>query len=120
MAPWGIYLGTWRDSGLPAARSNAVYGSRDALMRINRRVSKETQHGQVVLGGNYDVRRTACKHENIDYCERYQGLTKAQQLVALQIHQRAGAEIQLANLPGSLSGLCRRVTITLLAPDSST
>lgn len=28
------------------------------------------------MGGNFDVRRTACKHENIAYIARYQGMTK--------------------------------------------
>jgi hypothetical protein len=47
-------------------------------MRINRRVSKEDGSGRVVLGGNYDTRRTACSHDQIYYIDRFRGLTKSQ------------------------------------------
>jgi hypothetical protein len=61
---------------LHAVLPNAVYGSRDRRDRINRRVSKEDEFGHVVLGGNFDVRRTACRHEHINYIPRYQGMSK--------------------------------------------
>ena len=62
------YLGTWKNSGLHVAVSNAVYGSRDNSDRINRRISKETSHGVVVVvGDRYDTKRTACSHDDINY-----------------------------------------------------
>ena len=76
VTPKGAYLGTWNLSGLPRAASNAVYASRDVRGRINRRVSKETYTGTVVLGGNYDMKRTACKHEHIDHIAAYQGMSR--------------------------------------------
>lgn len=73
--PRGVLLGTWKHSGLPAVQSNAVFGSRDALNRINRRISKETPSGAVVQGGNMDARKTACSHDDVDYVPRYQGMS---------------------------------------------
>ncbi len=74
--PLGVYLGTWRGSGLPSAQANAVYGSRDSLNRINRRVSKETNHGTIVDGGNYNARKTACSHADINYLPTYHGMSR--------------------------------------------
>ncbi len=74
--PKGIYLGVWNKSGLPAGVANAVYGSRDVKDRINRRIAKVDVAGTVVLGGNFDVRKTACKHEDIAYIPKYIGMTK--------------------------------------------
>ncbi|KAL8688232.1 MAG: hypothetical protein Q9218_005805 [Villophora microphyllina] len=76
LEPRGIYLGTWRKSGLRARYSNAVYGSQDAKGRINRRISKEDAHGSVVHHGAYDCRRTACSHHDIDYVGNYRNMTK--------------------------------------------
>ena len=76
LKPRGILLGTWAKSGLHAGASNAVYGSRDKHDRINRRIAKVDVAGRVVLLGSFDVKRTACKHEDIDYIPKYQGLTK--------------------------------------------
>lgn len=55
-----------------------MYGSRDLKNRINRRVSKETPDGMVVVGGNYNHKKTACKHDDIDYLPAYQGMTNDQ------------------------------------------
>lgn len=74
--PRGIYLGTWRRSGLPVDRNNTVYGSRDRRHRINRRINKEIEGGIVVQGGNYDRLRTACSHPDIKCVTRYRGLSK--------------------------------------------
>ena len=76
--PRGIYLGIWRLAGLPASASNAVYGSRDRRDRINRRISKKDAAGNVVLNGNYDIKKTTCSHANIHYIDKYQGLSKEQ------------------------------------------
>lgn len=77
LKPKGILLGTWTESGLHASASvNAVYGSRDRHNRINRRIAKVDIAGRTVLGGNYHVRRTACKHENIDYLAAFRGMSK--------------------------------------------
>ena len=73
--PRGLLLGTWKGSGLHADRANAVYGSRDVKNRINRRISKESPLGRVVVSGNYNHKKTACKHKDIDYLPKYQGMT---------------------------------------------
>lgn len=73
--PRGILLGTWKHSGLHADNANAVYGSRDIKNRINRRISKESPLGRVVTGGNYNHKKTACRHDNIDYLPQFQGMT---------------------------------------------
>lgn len=70
--PKGILLGTWARAGVHADQSpNAVYGSRDRLNRINRRIAKVDIVGEVVLGGFFDAKRTACKHDHIDYLPAY-------------------------------------------------
>ncbi|KAI4208824.1 MAG: hypothetical protein LQ351_008165 [Letrouitia transgressa] len=77
LTPRGILLGTWKNSGLPPARSHAVYGSRDAKDRINRRISKVGLDGEVIMGINFfDAYKTACKHEDIDYVEKFYGMSK--------------------------------------------
>lgn len=76
LKPKGILLGTWSKSGLHADQSNAVYGSRDIKDRINRRIAKVDMAGSVVLGGRYDVKRTACSHGDINYVVRYRGMSK--------------------------------------------
>ena len=75
--PRGILLGVWKRAG-PVTAKNAVYGSRDVRNRINRRISKLDLHGTVVLGGNFDVRRTSCSHEEIDYLPAFHGMTREQ------------------------------------------
>lgn len=76
--PLGVYLGTWKQSGPTASGRNAVYGSRDRKNRINRRISKEDDQGNVIRGGNFDTKKYACKPETIDYIERYRGMTRKQ------------------------------------------
>lgn len=73
-----IYLGISRLSGLSIDRSNVVYGSRDRRDRINLRISNERTNRTVTEEGNYDRRRTACSHYNIDNIDRYRGLSKEQ------------------------------------------
>lgn len=75
--PTGLLVGTWRLSGLPPHRSHAVYASKDALGRINRRVSKETRYGEVVPPGP-TRRATSCLHENVLYLPEFEGLTEAE------------------------------------------
>lgn len=70
-----MLLGTWKLSGLHAVNSNVVYGSRDKLNRINRRISKESPTGNLTVGGNYNFKKTACRHEDIDYLDEYKGMT---------------------------------------------
>ncbi len=76
--PKGIYLGSWRGSGLPANVSNAVYGSRDVFNRINRRISKEDNQGHIIWGGSFSSHTTACSHKMIQYITRFAGMTKAE------------------------------------------
>ena len=76
--PAGVYLGTWRGSGLAADAANAVYGSQDRRGRVNRRVSKETARGEPVRGGQYNYRRTACKHEEVEYIPTLAAMSKEQ------------------------------------------
>lgn len=71
--------------------ANAVYGSRDRRDHINRRISKESQHGEVVLGGAYETRRTACRHDDIDYIPRYQGMSAEEVNAAIMPLLRAQA-----------------------------
>ncbi|KAL8688233.1 MAG: hypothetical protein Q9218_005806 [Villophora microphyllina] len=77
LVPKGILLGSWKNSGLHA-NANAVYGSRDVRNRINRRIAKVSVAGTVVVGGNYDTRRTACSHEDIAYLPTFAGMSKAE------------------------------------------
>ena len=69
-----ILLKIWKQSGLPASNSNAVYENRDKKNRINRKIFKETFDGIVVLSGNYNRLKTVCKHEDVDYLIKYQNL----------------------------------------------
>ena len=39
-------------------------------------ILKETADGRVVVGGNFNHRKTACKHEEVDYVPRFQGMTE--------------------------------------------
>ena len=73
--PRGILLETWKGSELSAVTSNAVYGSRDVRNRINRRISKESPDGRVMMNNNYNRLKTACKHEKVDYVTRFRGMT---------------------------------------------
>jgi len=75
--PKGVFVGKWRHSRLSPRAANAVYASRDNRGYVNRRVSKEDNEGNVVVGGAYDAQRTACSHEDIIYIARYAGLSKA-------------------------------------------
>ena len=52
--PRGLVLRVWKNSKLRAYLSNAVYRSRDKRNRINRRNSKQSPRGDVVVGGNYN------------------------------------------------------------------
>lgn len=98
LKPKGILLGTWSDSELQAAVSNAVYGSRDVMNRINRRVNKVSMDGLVVLGGNFDVKKTACSHDKIDYLPEFAGMSKAEvdshimPLLVAQEEEESGGE----------------------------
>jgi hypothetical protein len=74
--PKGIFLGTWKHAGLPSGQSNAVYGSRDRLQRINRRISKVDGRGMVVARSLFHCRKTACEHDDINYIDRFAGLAK--------------------------------------------
>ena len=64
----------WRHSGLPRHRANVVYGSRDALGRYNRRISKYSPDGKVVKGGIFSAKKTICSHDDMDYEDEYKGL----------------------------------------------
>lgn len=75
--PKGVFVGKWRHSGLALHAANAVYASRDTQNRVKRRVSKEDNVGGVVVGGRYEPKRTACRHEDILYIARYAGRDKA-------------------------------------------
>lgn len=74
--PKDVFLGTWKRSGLHPAISNAVYSSHDRRGHINRRISKERHNGQVVIDGNFDTRKTACRHENINYIAKCRGMSR--------------------------------------------
>ena len=77
-ARWGKQVwpsGIPKDFAIRYTLDLAVYGSRDVKNRINRRISKETPGGRVVAGGNYSHLKTACKHEQVDYVARFQGMT---------------------------------------------
>lgn len=74
--PKGVYIGTWNRSGLPASRNNAVYCSRDGLSRINRRISKEDNAGNVVVAGNWESKRTACSLEDVNLIAAFEGLSE--------------------------------------------
>lgn len=52
--PAGIYLGTWKWSGLPAEDANAVYGFRNRRGYVNRRISKKTVLKIVVQSGLHE------------------------------------------------------------------
>jgi len=82
--PLGVYSGTWKQSGPTAIGRNAVYGSRDRENRINKGISKEDDQGNVIRGGNFDTKKNACKPENIDYIERYRGMTRKQVAAAIK------------------------------------
>ena len=73
-----MFLGTWRGLGLPPERTNAVYGYRDKLGRYNRRFFTEDRDDNVVMGGAYDARKTACGHADVDYIRPLQGLAAAE------------------------------------------
>lgn len=57
---------------------NAVYGSVDCRGHVNCRISKTTHRGEAIVGGNYNARQTACRHEAIDYIPMFDGLTAEQ------------------------------------------
>jgi len=61
----------WKDSPI-------VYCSIDILDRCNRRISKENNHGNVVIGGNYRYLATSVLHGDVAYAGVYAGKTKAQ------------------------------------------
>ena len=74
--PYGIYIGTWVRSGLPAVKSNAVFALGDSKGRVHRRISTLTYSKWIAIGGNYDPQCTACSHEDINYCASYEGMSK--------------------------------------------
>ena len=76
--PLGVYVGTWNKAQLPLHAANAVYASRDVKGRVNRRISKENNSGQVAQGGAYNTKKTACSHEDVAYIHRFANKTKAQ------------------------------------------
>ena len=112
MEPRGVYLGTWINSGLPAANSNAVYGSRDRKDRINRRISKEDNYGRVVIGGRYDHKRTACSHADINYIPKYQGMSKEQVDAAIMPLLRAATDADRNVSPTPASNRAARNRLT--------
>lgn len=75
--PKRILFGNWVRSGLHTGEnSNAVYNSRDVLNRINRRIVNMDVAGHVVLGEIYNVWKTSCKHDDIDYFATFRNMTK--------------------------------------------
>ena len=92
--PVGVFLGTWRNSGLEAAASPSVYGSRDRRGRINRRLSKWTPAGVLVTGGNYSAFRTSCTHDDVLYAVHFQGLGRE------EIDRRVGRQLAIEEGPG--------------------
>ena len=75
--PKRILFGNWVRSGLYAGQSsNAVYGFRDILNRINRKIAKMDVAGRIVLGGIYNVKKIFCKHDDIEYLPIFRGMTK--------------------------------------------
>lgn len=73
----GIYLGTWKNSGVPLCLSNAVYGSYDGKGGINRRVTEvDSKNDIAVWGGNYNTRKTIYTHIDIKYIVSLQGKIK--------------------------------------------
>ena len=54
-------------AGLHGGAANAVFCSRDRKDRINRRISKDSVNGGLANSLYFDARKTACKHEDIDY-----------------------------------------------------
>jgi len=48
------------------------------MNRINRRVNKVSIDGLIVLGGNFNVKKTACSHDKIDYLPEFAGMLKAE------------------------------------------
>ena len=65
-------------TAITADQSNAVYGSQDARGRVNRRISKETPGGRVVVGGMYDSLRTACRHEDVAHLSHLAAMSKSE------------------------------------------
>ena len=74
--------------------SNAVYGSRASLGRINRRISKQNTTGNLVIGGSYFCHRTSCPNEDIDHVPHLAGLTKA------EVDALAGRQLAIETAPG--------------------
>jgi len=48
------------------------------MNRINQRVNKVGMDGLMILGGNFDVKKTACSHDKIDYLLEFAGISKAE------------------------------------------
>ena len=84
-----IYLEIWNRFELHAVFVNVVYEFRNRKNRINRRVFKKDHSDQMMLRENFDVRRTACKHEHIDYIVKYQDMIKKQIDVVIMFLLRA-------------------------------
>ncbi len=78
LKPKGILLGTWLDSRLQVAVSNAVYSSRDVINRINRRVNKVSIDRLIILGGNFNVKKTAYSYDKINYLLEFAGILKVE------------------------------------------
>ena len=74
--------------------------------RINRRIAKVDVTGTVVLGGNFNVRKTVCKHEDIAYIPKYIRMTK-EEVDAVIIPLLRAADGVIRNRSGSPS---KRIT----------
>jgi len=48
------------------------------MNRINQRVNKVGMNGLIVLGGNFNVKKTTCSHDKIDYLPEFAGILKAE------------------------------------------
>ena len=102
--PAGIYVGTWKGSGLSARRValglvNTVYMSVDKRGFVRRRITKWDRHGEEVMGSNWDGSSISCPHEDIKYVQRFKGMSKEQVDEEVRgIHARALARHNQAAL----------------------
>ena len=102
--PAGIYVGTWKGSGLSARRValglvNTVYMSVDKRGFVRRRITKWDRHGEEVMESNWDGSSISCPHEDIKYVRRFKGMSKDQVDEEVRgIHARAQARQDQAAL----------------------
>ena len=69
---------------LPTDRVNPDFRNRDSLGRINRCISKAAISNVQAHGEHFRQQVTACSHEDIDYIEKHQGMTKEQVNAAIK------------------------------------